>query len=50
VRFLKDLQASFPDETLRRHPTDAGLSRAVSAAIGLLRGKMGRQSRAPGTR
>jgi hypothetical protein len=64
VRFVKELQATFKDETLRRHPTDAGLSRAISQAIGLLRpkrldkrrkknkalAKNGRQSRAADTR
>jgi hypothetical protein len=39
VRFVKELQATFKDETLRRHPTDAALSRAISQALVLLKAK-----------
>lgn len=40
VRFMKELQATFERETLRRHPTDAGLSGAISLALRHLKPKI----------
>jgi hypothetical protein len=39
VRFVTELQGTFKDEKLRRHPTPAGLSLAVSGAINKLKPK-----------
>jgi hypothetical protein len=45
VRFVKELQATFKDETLRRHPTPAGLSGAISQALSLLKARERREKR-----
>ena len=39
VRFVTELQETFKDETLRRHPTRAGLSGAISLALRHLKPK-----------
>jgi hypothetical protein len=39
VRFVTELQETFKDETLRRHPTPAGLSGAISLALRHLKPK-----------
>jgi hypothetical protein len=39
VRFVRELQGTFKDETLRRHPTPAGLSSAISSALRHLKPK-----------
>jgi hypothetical protein len=39
VRFVKELQETFQDKTLRRHPSDDALSGAISQALGLLKAK-----------
>jgi hypothetical protein len=39
VLFVRELQGTFKDETLRRHPTPAGLSGAISSALRHLKPK-----------
>jgi hypothetical protein len=39
VRFVRELQETFKDETLRRHSTPAGLSNAISSALRHLKPK-----------